>query len=58
MKADAPTTESRPTSEPHKVPDDTVLVIGGGPVGLMVASVLAYFGVRSIVLERNAEPTR
>ncbi|CAG9988752.1 unnamed protein product [Clonostachys byssicola] len=58
MNSDTPITESRPTPELHQVPDDTVLIIGGGPVGLMVASVLAYFGVRSIVFERNAEPTR
>ncbi|KAF5026972.1 hypothetical protein F66182_1002 [Fusarium sp. NRRL 66182] len=41
-----------------KLPDDTVLIIGAGPVGLMTASVLAYYGVKSVILERNQEPTR
>ena len=40
------------------VDDGTVLIAGGGPVGLMVATVLAYYGVRSIVLERNDTTTK
>ncbi|OAG35269.1 hypothetical protein AYO21_10540 [Fonsecaea monophora] len=38
--------------------DDTVLIIGGGPVGMMTATVLAFYGIRSIVLERNFTTTR
>jgi FAD-dependent monooxygenase len=41
-----------------KLPSDTVLIIGAGPVGLLTASVLAFYGVRSVILERNREPTR
>lgn len=41
-----------------KLPDDTVLIIGAGPVGLMTSSVLAFYGVKSVILERNREPTR
>ncbi|KAF4465947.1 FAD binding domain-containing [Fusarium albosuccineum] len=40
------------------VEDDTILIIGGGPVGLMTASVLAHFKVKSMILERNTEPTK
>ncbi|KAH6697417.1 FAD-binding domain-containing protein [Plectosphaerella plurivora] len=40
------------------LPDDAVLIIGAGPVGLMTASVLAYYGVGSVVLERNNQPTK
>ncbi len=36
--------------------DATVIIVGGGPVGLSLALGLARYGVRSIVLERNAEP--
>ncbi|KAH0840993.1 hypothetical protein FOPE_06494 [Fonsecaea pedrosoi] len=38
--------------------DDTVLIIGGGPVGMMTATVLAFYGIRSVVLERNFTTTR
>ncbi|KAM5346072.1 hypothetical protein ACJ41O_009077 [Fusarium nematophilum] len=40
------------------LPDDTALIIGAGPVGLMTASVLAHYGVKSVIVERNREPTR
>jgi 2-polyprenyl-6-methoxyphenol hydroxylase-like FAD-dependent oxidoreductase len=35
-----------------------VIVIGGGPTGLMLASELRLHGVRVVVLEKDAEPTR
>lgn len=38
--------------------DDTVLIAGGGPVGLLLAFVLAHYGVRSIILERNHTTTK
>ena len=36
-------------------PGDTVLVIGGGPIGLITAITSAYFGANVIVSEPNAE---
>ncbi|MEV5318141.1 rifampin monooxygenase [Streptomyces sp. NPDC052687] len=35
-----------------------VIVVGGGPTGLMLASELRLHGVRVVVLERLAEPTK
>ncbi|KAL2810742.1 putative monooxygenase [Aspergillus granulosus] len=40
------------------LPNNQVLISGGGPVGLILALVLAHHGVRSILLERNVETTR
>ena len=34
-----------------------VVIIGGGPVGMTLAYVLAGFGVRSVLVERNASTT-
>jgi len=36
----------------------TVLIAGGGPVGLMLGTVLAHYGVKSIILERNESTTK
>lgn len=38
--------------------DDRVLIVGGGPVGLLTAVVLAYYGVPSVIVERNSDTTR
>lgn len=42
----------------EKLPDDTVLIVGGGPVGLVCAAVLSHFGIKSLLLERNETTTR
>ena len=46
------------SGEVHTLGTDTVLVAGGGPVGLMVGTVLAQYGVKSIILERNDSTTQ
>lgn len=38
--------------------DNCVLIVGGGPVGLLTAAVLAFYGVPSVVIERNSNTTR
>lgn len=40
------------------LPNDGVLIIGAGPVGLCLARVLAEYGVKSIILERNETTTK
>jgi 2-polyprenyl-6-methoxyphenol hydroxylase-like FAD-dependent oxidoreductase len=40
------------------VMDTDVIVAGGGPTGLMLASELRLHGVHVLVLEKDAEPTR
>ena len=39
------------------LPKGTVLIAGGGPVGLITARVLSYYGVKSILFERNHTTT-
>lgn len=39
------------------LPTDTVLIAGGGPVGLLLARVLSYHGVKSVLFERNNDTT-
>ena len=38
--------------------DDTVVIVGGGPVGLVLARVLSTNGIRSVLFERNQSTTR
>lgn len=38
--------------------DDRILIAGGGPVGLVLAKVLSFYGVKSLILERNPTTTR
>src|ERR1700759_1164627 len=50
---------SDPNSCSHeRLPAGTVVIAGGGPVGLLLATVLSHFGVRSLLLERNETTTK
>lgn len=53
---------SNPVNGDHQsievLEDDRVLIAGGGPVGLVLAKVLSYYGIKSLVLERNPTTTR
>lgn len=40
------------------LPNGHVLIAGGGPVGLLLALVLAHHGQHSVLLEQNVEATR
>jgi 2-polyprenyl-6-methoxyphenol hydroxylase-like FAD-dependent oxidoreductase len=40
------------------LPMGTVLIAGGGPVGMLVAKVLSHYGVKSVLLERNKTTTK
>ncbi|KIX97076.1 uncharacterized protein Z520_07190 [Fonsecaea multimorphosa CBS 102226] len=42
----------------HILPDDCVFIAGGGPVGLTLAATLSYYGIKSVILERNETTTR
>jgi heterodisulfide reductase subunit A-like polyferredoxin len=44
-------------SNEQTLDDDCVLIAGGGPIGMLVAIVLAHYGVKSLVLERNETTT-
>jgi FAD-dependent monooxygenase len=55
---DPQATETGNLSETEILPENCVLVIGGGPVGLCLAMTLAYYGVKSVILERNETTTR
>jgi FAD-dependent monooxygenase len=45
-------------SHVERLPKGTVLIAGGGPVGLLVAKVLSHYGVKSVLFERNKSTTR
>lgn len=47
-----------PVDMEERLNKGTVLIAGGGPVGLVLATTLASYGVRSVVLERNETTTR
>lgn len=41
----------------HILPDDVVVIAGGGPVGLILARILSTHGVKSMLFERNETTT-
>jgi FAD-dependent monooxygenase len=49
---------AKPQDAEESLESDTVLIVGGGPVGLVLATTLAHYGVKSVVLERNKTTTR
>lgn len=50
--------EPSPAPEVEVLPQGTVFIAGGGPVGLTLATVLAFYGVKSVVTERNQTTTK
>jgi FAD-dependent monooxygenase len=50
-------TETKKHDE-ESLPADTVLIAGGGPVGLLLATVLSHYRIRSVLLERNDTTTK
>lgn len=57
--ATTPYTMLHEPEQKHEVlPSGTVLIAGGGPVGLTLATALACYGVPSVVLERGLTTTR
>ncbi|TVY40340.1 FAD-dependent monooxygenase [Lachnellula subtilissima] len=59
MSSSQPSLQGAVAAEiPETLPSDTVLIVGGGPVGLLLATVLAFYGVKSLLLERNETTTK
>lgn len=50
------TSEQLPRGE--DLPRGTVVIAGGGPVGLLLAKVLSHYGVKSVLAERNKATTK
>lgn len=44
--------------EVETLPKGTVVIAGGGPVGLLVAKTLSHYGVKSVLFERNKTTTK
>ncbi|KAJ5633484.1 FAD binding domain-containing protein [Penicillium lividum] len=40
------------------LPSGTVLIAGGGPIGLLLARILSFYGVKSALFERNLSTTK
>lgn len=47
-----------PDADEMAIPTTEVLVVGAGPTGLMLACWLTHLGVRVLVVDRKASPTR
>lgn len=42
----------------HTLPSGCVLIAGGGPIGLLLARVLSFHGIKSVLFERNKTTTK
>lgn len=51
------TSPTLPMAIEHSFPDDVIVIVGGGPVGLILARILSTHGVKSVLFERNASTT-
>ncbi len=60
MSSNGETTQSHhdAAQKCNVLPKGTVLIAGGGPVGLLLAKVLSHYGTRSVLFERNETTTR
>ena len=54
----AQTLENPSEMKEEVLPNGTVLIAGGGPVGLILARVLSHYGVKSVLVERNTTTTK
>ena len=50
--------DAKSESESEVLPNDCVFIAGAGPVGMLVATTLAFYGVKSILMERNHTTTK
>ena len=48
----------RMSTHEEPLPTNNILIVGGGPIGLLLATVLSHHGIRSILLERNETTTK
>lgn len=51
-------TNANAASESRHLPKGNVIIAGGGPVGLLLARILSFHGVRSTLFERNETTTK
>lgn len=50
--------EPKPKTGVDVLPKGVVVIAGGGPIGLLLARVLSFYGVRSKLFERNKTTTK
>lgn len=46
------------TPKEEVLPSHTILVVGGGPIGLLLATILSHHGIQTVLLERNNTTTQ
>lgn len=42
----------------HHLPLGYVVIVGGGPIGLLLVRVLSFYGVNSVLFERNESTSK